>query len=590
MLLCVLTCGCREDRFDVLSSRLTLRYLPGCTPERVDSLKLEALGDFAADESTPLALSFAGAEPATVSPLPFDAQWFRLSVETASFRGAALVAAGGQGERLDALVLPLERVCGVTDELLPALGESALVLAAGRDLVLAGGVSPGESRAHSDVFVLSVATPGLGRKRALSRERARAAAVAVGDHVWVLGGASSTRDGSEAIDTFDRYSYAQQAFVGLGFMSAARVGAAALRLSDGSVLVAGGRSAVAGEALDSLESIASADSEPQTWSLPWPAGEPSLRELDDGHVLVAAALDEGVGLALLEPDTRAVIELDPPPLSDRAALAPELSVALPGARAALFERDPQQRATTGVLLVLLPSLEYLRLSDWLASFADIQGAQSLALPDGRILLTGMRLGAPVARILDPGTRAVAVRELDMEVQRMFLRDDGSVLLVGERGARVFREDARSPFDNPGGTLLADDSGALCLDAYGRFERSGLSLKSSVPDARFDIAGLRYRDVRIELEVEGPAQLLLRGAGGSSHAIEVGTSHVGPTFCQLSVEAGAPLTIERREQRVSLRVGRSARDCVLDGLTGAIALGLRALEADVSVRDLRVLRN
>jgi hypothetical protein len=205
------------------------------------------------------------------------------------------------------------------------------------------------------------------------------------------------------------------------------------------------------------------------------------------------------------------------------------------------------------------------------------------------LLTGSRQGAPLARLLDVGTREVAVRELDLSVEQLFARADGSVLLIGPDGARVLREDGRTPYDNPGGTLLADDSGALCLDAYGRFARAGLTLEARVVGARFDIAGLRYRDVRIELTVEGAARLLLRRADGGERVIEVGTERVGPAYCELTVEAGAALSIERREQQIALRAGKSARSCVLDGLSGPIALALSALEVGVVVRDLRVLR-
>jgi hypothetical protein len=72
-------------------------------------------------------------------------------------------------------------------------------------------------------------------------------------------------------------------------------------------------------------------------------------------------------------------------------------------------------------------------------------------------------------------------------------------------------------------------------------------------------------------------------------IQVGTEQVGPAYCQRAVEPGAALSIERREQRITLRAGEGARECVLENLTGAIGIGLRAFDADVSVNDLRVER-
>jgi hypothetical protein len=354
--------------------------------------------------------------------------------------------------------------------------------------------------------------------------------------------------------------------------------------------VVGGLRAVGGDALDSIESISPGDRQGgELWPdrLPRPMGDPTLRALDNGQLLAVAASGAGPLLVLIDANTRELSELDPPPLGAGTELAPALTVALPGERAALFEQKDE--LTTGALVLLLSDGRYQRLDDWLASFAGIEGAQSVALPDGRILLAGVRAGTPIARILDPGTREVAVRELDLTVRRMFLRDDGSVLMVSEDGVRVFREDARSRFDNPGGTLLADDSDVLCVDYYGSFRRSGLSLVSNVPDARFDLAALRYHDVDIALEVEGRAELLLRPELGDPRVIEVGTEQVGPAFCQLMAEPGAPLRVERREQRVTLRAGDRARECVLENLTGAIAVGLRAFDAEVSVNDLRVER-
>jgi hypothetical protein len=589
VLLCGLTCGCQEPAVQTLSSQLTLRYLSGCAPALVEGLRLEPLGDFAASQSSPVAVAFADGAPASAAPLPFATQWYRLSVETPDYRGAALAPAGDQGERLDALLLPLGRPCTVSDDAFELFEGSALTLIDGSDLLLAGGVKDQDGPAYPDVSVLRVARQELASDPgALIVARAGAVAVPVGGEVWILGGAARDDDGSAAIDTFERYVPGERAVAGFGRMRTARVGAAALQVGDGSVLVVGGRSAVAGDALDSIESISPGDRQGgELWPdrLPGPMGDPTLRALDNGRLLAVGASGAGPLLVLIDPNTRELSELDPPPLAAGTELAPALTVALPGERAALFAQKDE--LTTGELVLLLSDGRYQRLDDWLASFAGIEGAQSVALPDGRILLAGLRAGAPIARILDPGTREVAVRELDLAVRRMFLRDDGSVLMVSEEGVRVFREDARSRFDNPGGTLLADD--VLCLDYYGSFRRSGLSLVSNVPDARFDLAGLRYRDVRIELEVSGRAELLLRPELGEQRLIQVGTEQVGPAFCQLAVEPGAPLRIERREQRITLRAGEGARDCVLESLMGAIAIGLRAFDAEVSVNDLRVER-
>ena len=162
-------------------------------------------------------------------------------------------------------------------------------------------------------------------------------------------------------------------------------------------------------------------------------------------------------------------------------------------------------------------------------------------------------------------------------------------MVGADGARVLREDALSPYDNPGGTLIADDSEVLCLDAYGRFTREGLGLRAAVNGARFDLAPLRYQDVRITLSVEGPAQLLLRPASGDPRLVDLGGDAFGPAFCQLDTEPGASLELTREDERITLRVEGESRSCQLAGIRGEIALGLRAVQVGTLVRELRVER-
>jgi hypothetical protein len=276
----------------------------------------------------------------------------------------------------------------------------------------------------------------------------------------------------------------------------------------------------------------------------------------------------------------------------------QLATALPGGRIALLELDTESGKTTGnAFIMLADDAGFLKIADpresgelsWLASFSGIDHGRVLGLADGRILLTGLRQAVPVARLLDPARRDVATRALDIAVDQLFLRADGSALMVGEQGVRISREDARSAFDNPGGNLLADDSGALCLDAFGRFSREGLGLRATVYGARFDLVPLRYRAVRIELRVEGAAELVFARADGAQRSIFVGTESVGPAYCKLSMTPGQPLEIERREEHVTLRAEKRGHACLLDGMTGPVAVFVRALAPGTLISDLRATR-
>jgi hypothetical protein len=170
-----------------------------------------------------------------------------------------------------------------------------------------------------------------------------------------------------------------------------------------------------------------------------------------------------------------------------------------------------------------------------------------------------------------------------------LRDDGSVLEISPGGVQITREDARTRYDNPGGTLLADDSHVLALDAPERWSRDGLSLIARAPLARFDVTVLRYERVQIELAVQGAAELLLRRADGAERVIQVGAERVGPAFCQITGNGAQTLVVERDGASVTIRAGNTSRRCTLDGLSGPVGLALRALDRGVRITSLKIAR-
>jgi hypothetical protein len=592
--------GCRGSTVEPLTSGLTLRTLPDCAPEQVTRLVVEPLGDFALQEQAALAGDLSQ-EPVLFNGLPPESQWYRLRVETPdpTLQAFALGRVGSATDSLDALVLPLTRTCSVRDEEFAGFEGSALALAGDEDLLLAGGLNRGGG-ATRDVRLLHVATRELTNDaRGLDVLRTDATGLTLAKETWVLGGASEDREGALAWDTFDRFQAETRMFIGLGRMREPRVLPAALALLDGSVLVAGGLRAPAGEPLTSIESIAADGTDAEAWDseLPFGASELGLFGLDDGSVVAVASMAGESALARIDVGSRGVATLKGPSFSANASAPPALVAALPGERLALVEADATSGETTGSVFIMFEDNTFLKIADpratseprWLASIAGISRGRVLALQDGRLLLTGLRQGRPIARLLDPARRDVSSRALDIAVDRLFLRPDGSALMVGEEGVRILREDAQSAYDNPGGNLLADDSGALCLDAFGRFVREGLGLRATVRGARFDLVPLRYRDVRIELAVEGDAELVLTRADGSQRSIAVGTDSVGPAYCKLSVTAGAPIEIERREERVTLRSDDLSHSCQLDGMSGPIAIGLRALAVDARVSELRVTR-
>jgi hypothetical protein len=596
--------GCPDPELRVLASGLTLRVLPACAPQRVERVVVEPLGDFAAAPGELVSSELRDA-PVRLRQLPTAAQWFRLEVDADGFRGAALGRASETGEQHDALILPLGRTCPVLQDALPDAAQRARALVRGSDLLIAGGTRGDSTNATQEAFLLHVADPkltSLPEEQRLAVARAGAAAVSRAGEVWLLGGVSNLGPGSAALDSYERYDAAAGGFTGaIGRMRTGRYAHAALALADGSVLVAGGRASIGGEPLTSIEHIAADGATSTLWKgdeaeLPFAASTLSLHLRDDGRVIAFGQdADKRAHFALLEPRLRRLLPLVTPGQSDTQRMA--AGVALPGGRFAVFELECQADTleaddacpTSGrVHLSFEGETGFQTLTDWLGSFEGLRRPRALALADGRILLSGTRGDEPALRILNLGNREVASRSLDIVVDGIFMREDGSVLLVGPDGARVLREDALSAFDNPGGTLTADDSDVLCLDAYGRFAREGLGLRANVAGARFDLATLRYQAVRITLHVEGKAQLLLRPEVGDARLIDLGGASVGPAFCQLTVSPGEPVELERRAESVRLRAGSKQRSCRLEGITGAIGIGLVA-ETGTLVRELRVER-
>jgi hypothetical protein len=576
--------GCDTTHVETVSSALTVRYLAGCAPARVDALTVEALGDFPVRGDS-LVFFDARAGEGDLSGLPVEAQLFRLLVSTSSFAGVAIAPADDAGARFDALVLPLGVHCAVLDAGLPDLeGASALALPGG-DVLLAGGALRGEGTlARRDAQRIAVSRARVDAiAEGMFLPRVLASGLVVGNEAWILGGAQSLLERSGALDSFERF--ADGTFQAPGRLVVARARTSAARLLDGSVLVAGGQTTVGGAALDSLERIdASGQSRLLDVRLPWPALEPGLFVRDDGLVWITAVRDERLVLALFDPSSEAVQELDVP----LAGRQPGPLVVLPGSRLALLELAAGR--TTGTLHVLLPDLSLVTLDDWLTPFSGSSAAHAVALRDGRILLTGANDAGPESRVIDVGQHEVRVRELDLAVDTLLARDDGSVAELGAGALRVVREDARTRFDNPGGTLLAEDADVLALDAHTRWRRDGLTLSALADGARFELASLTYEDVIIDLDVMGGGELIVRRADGAERVLAIARDAVGPALCRLTRSGEGAVRFTRNGESIRIEAGGKSQRCRLEGMVGPISLSFRALSAGTHVKRLTVARD
>ncbi len=577
--------ACESTTTHTVTSGLSVRYLERCKPNRVEQITVEALGDFATREASFAAIDVGNGKQ-SLDALPLDARLFRLQVVTSDFNGRAISKAADEGERFDALILPLGEPCLSIERARLLPDRAAIALTGDDDLLIAGGQR--NDSALNEVHRLRV-NSGLSTRIEpdLFVPRSGASAVRTGNETWILGGTQTLNAGNPAFDAFERYDASGNILSGIGRMTEARTELAATTLRNGDVLIAGGRSKQGGAALDSLERLAAGTGQAQALSarLPWPLANGRMLMRDDGVVVVVGASNQTLLLALFDPRSSAVKELNAVDLRT----TPELVAALPGARLALFEVDATG-ATTGTLLLMLTSGDVLRLERALTSFAGITFGRALSLHDGQVILTGLKNGQAVARLIDPGTLSVRASALAALPEQLLLRDDGVVLLLARDSLSVLRNDERTRYDNPGGTLLASDTGVLAFDAPSRWSRHGLTLRAEVSGARFDLAGLSYQNVEIEIEAERDVDLLLRLEGGSERAIQVGTDEVGPALCTTPHERGASVRLIRTLDEVRLETGNSERTCRLDGMTGRIMLAVRARAQGAEVTRLVVTRS
>jgi hypothetical protein len=446
------------------------------------------------------------------------------------------------------------------------------VLVAGGSTQAAGALARREAqRIHVARGEVRTDAAGMFLPRTLAR------AVRVGSEAWVIGGAQSELPGSPGLDSFERYDARAEGFGAPGRLLVARVLPGVVRLRDGSVLVAGGAREVGGSGLDTLERIrVDGTSEALPFTLPFPAPAPQLFVRDDGLVWLLADDAGSLRLALLDPRGSDVEAFE-------LGLASAPAASLPGGGLALIETSAG--VTTGVLQLISPSGDTLVLDDWLTSFAGLRDARVESLRDGRIVLTGDSSQGPTARVIDVGRREVRVRRVPSLPIALGLRDDGSLAALGARALFVLREDARTAYDNPGGNLLADD-GPLALDTAQHWRREGLSLIAMVPRARFELPSLRYANVRIELRATGEGELVLRRDDGRERTLRVSDASAGPLLCEVPSEGLVSFT--REGDRVTVRA-TGDRTCTLEGMTGPLAIGFRALAQGTRLDELTITR-
>ncbi len=591
LLATLLGLSCQPEARDV---RLTLE-LPraiGCRPTSVDEIEVRALGDFPPGE--PNVVLFdpeAGAQ--TIDRFPDDT--LLLAVEARGSIGPEPWLGGGVarvGDRSSAEVVTLLRYgrsCPVADATarVPA-GAAVTALGDGR-VWIAGG--------HEDGRVLeSIVTlrPGdalatrSGARLFVERTGATATALA-GELVLVAGGAGAVDGAGE--DTLEIIDAGADARVGDGFLRAPRREHAAIAVGDRAVLLAGGRERAGDAPQAELELVTvgeegSAAESAVTGRLSVARAGATLLALDDGRIAIAGGVDASgaaVGaIELYDAQARSV-----EPMAELPPRAGAAYAALPGARVVQIGGQVEGEWTGEVEVALGEAV--VALGDVLPELA---APRATALADGRVLVIGRDESTMRARgvLLDVGSARVEDVGASRAATVLLPLADGSVAEGDAEGLSALRIDLRTPFDSPPATLfpaLPEDRALLALDAPGRWRAEGGSLVASAEEARFDLAGLRFAGFALSLEASGVLELLLVDGGRAPVAITLAQDAVELGGCRVPRAEGAPVSITRAGERVTVDAGAGASDCALDH-AGRVGLAVRARRG-AAVRSLSIAR-
>ncbi len=228
-----------------------------------------------------------------------------------------------------------------------------------------------------------------------------------------------------------------------------------------------------------------------------------------------------------------------------------------------------------------------------AACTILEQLRLLALHDGRLLLTARAPAQMIARQaflidLNEGTVEPSEDAVSRVPEHLLLLDDGSEVELDKLGLSLGRHDLQSELDDAPGKLLGPGPLQVALDVAPRWQRDGEALVAGQQDARFDLPLLRFADVRIELQLQGEASLLLEPAGAKPAEVALGAKALAYGTCRLAHAAGESLAIERRGSALVLHSGSQQRSCDATSLPPRVGIALRA-QAGARIGALKIER-
>lgn len=607
--------GCTTPPPRVTESVVAIRTVPGCEPPGpVSSLRVTALGDFAAGDDTVEVL--AGGDGLTIDRFPETTRALAVLAEgPGAFEagGIADVAAGAVTAPL--LLLPFDASCALGDS--AAHGFTDGVTAVTPAGVLVAGGLDGEVATRRTVFLPAngslVAIVGDG----MANRRLGATATAVDNRVVIAGGSAGEEGAAD--DTFEVFDAATTAFVpdnggslcGTSSSCAGRRDHGAAAIGGDGVLLVGGAAASDGAPLDDAVIVHAGDGtvDREVGALPKARRFPAAITLDDGTVLIIGGLGKGGAwtgtVYAFDPVTKFFEDArdgDDDPLSllprERGAV-----VALPGARFVWVGGEVLGEMSRSLTLCMriapdegTPRFDCTTLDDALP--VDLTSLRVAGNPGGGILLTGNDGAESRAFFLDP-SGAAPTRELPATRTPLALAAlaDGTLVEVGTDGTSLRRIDLHTQLEAPPNSYLPGGAADLAFDAVDRWVQTGGTLHAAVDDARVTVPLLRFARFDATLDADSGTDILLTGEGAAPTVIRMAADDISVGLCRIPRSDGDLLTIARDGHKLTLQTTPvDATDgeptakvvCTVPELPARAGISLRAL-AGVTIRRFAVAR-
>lgn len=608
--LVILAVGCDRRDGDIRVADLVLRLprVDDCRPtEEATAIVVQALGDFPPSDENTIDVLRPSSEPQLIDRFPPETEIIGVRVTAGTWTGIGARIVGDDELMGPLLLVPQGRSCPLVafGDLLEGAQVSALP---DGGLLMVGGLDEG------GIATTRVLLAGAGEREALvlapedamQFDRVGHRLVDLGDRIMILGGALSA--GDTAIDEWEMYDVASRRVLDeVGQMRSRRIHHAAVRLSDGRVLVTGGRQQGESDPIATAELIDPEDgSTTEVADMPIARAGHEMVTLDDGTTIVVGGFGSSDAFLpyplVWDAGTQTLVqnEVAVGLWNDGFVLVP-----MEGGRLVVIgDAFGSQNTSKAVLLrhgadpgFGPPRLELDELDLQIPDLTSVRGAQ---LDDGRLLVTGRDgAGDPRAFAFRIGPTNAAGETLGEELDasprvpdELLVLRDGLVMELAANGASVRREATLRTFlHNVGATVLGED---LSLDGPGRWSELGAELIALRTNARADVPTLRFADVAIHVTVtpgeeNRGVEVLLRPENAAPVTVLIRADTVGPALCETERAPGAPVTIERRRDQVRIEAGLQPKTCTLDSLRGRIGVGFRARDVGARLSGISVVR-